>query len=82
MNRRAALLLLCPLLLLPVSPVCANAHTNIIFILTDDQRFDTLGCMGNEIIQTPAIDQMAREGVVFDNMFCTTSICAVSRARS
>lgn len=80
MNRRAALLLLCPLLLLPVSPVCANAHTNIIFILTDDQRFDTLGCMGNEIIQTPAIDQMAREGVVFDNMFCTTSICAVSRA--
>ncbi|GAB4139659.1 MAG: sulfatase [Planctomycetaceae bacterium] len=53
---------------------------NIIFVLTDDQRFDTLGCAGNQIIKTPHIDALAKNGVRFTNMFCTTSICAVSRA--
>ena len=53
---------------------------NILFVLTDDQRWDTLGCMGNRIIQTPTVDRLARNGVVFDNNFVTTSICMVSRA--
>ena len=58
----------------------ADDRPNILFVLTDDQRFDSLGCMGNEIVQTPHIDALAADGVVFDNMFCTTSICAISRA--
>ena len=53
---------------------------NILFVLTDDQRWDALGCMGNRIIQTPTVDRLARNGVVFDNNFVTTSICMVSRA--
>ena len=53
---------------------------NIIFILTDDQRFDTLGCTGNPIIKTPNIDQLARDGVLFENAFVTSPICAASRA--
>ena len=53
---------------------------NIIFLLTDDQRWDALGCMGNPIIQTPNIDRLAKEGVTFPNHFVTTSICPVSRA--
>ena len=53
---------------------------NIIFILTDDQRWDALGCMGNKIIRTPNIDKLAAQGTLFINMFCTTSICATSRA--
>lgn len=53
---------------------------NIIFLLTDDQRWDALGCTGNRIIQTPNIDRLARDGVVFTNNFCTTSICMTSRA--
>lgn len=53
---------------------------NIVFVLTDDQRFDALGCMGNEIVRTPHIDGLAKNGVLFTNAFCTTSICAVSRA--
>jgi arylsulfatase A-like enzyme len=53
---------------------------NLIFLLTDDQRWDTLGAYGNRLIHTPNIDALAREGVVFDNMFVTTSICAPSRA--
>jgi arylsulfatase A-like enzyme len=53
---------------------------NIVFLLTDDQRWDTLGCTGNSIIQTPNVDRLAREGVVFDHCFVTTSICMTNRA--
>jgi len=53
---------------------------NIIFLLTDDQRWDTLGCMGNRAIKTPNIDRMASQGIAFDNSFVTTSICVTSRA--
>jgi arylsulfatase A-like enzyme len=53
---------------------------NIIFLLTDDQRWDTLGCMGNPIIQTPNMDDLAANGVLFTHAFVTTSICASSRA--
>ncbi|MGY8770437.1 MAG: sulfatase family protein [Pirellulales bacterium] len=52
---------------------------NILFFFTDDQRFDTLGCAGHPIIKTPNIDQLAAEGVRFDNMFVSHSICWVSR---
>ena len=57
-----------------------DQRPNIIFLLTDDQRWDTLGCMGNPIIQTPNVDSLARQGVVFDNCFVTTSICMTNRA--
>jgi arylsulfatase A-like enzyme len=53
---------------------------NIIFLLTDDQRWDTLGVMGNPIIHTPNVDRLAEEGVVFDNCFVTTAICMTNRA--
>jgi arylsulfatase A-like enzyme len=53
---------------------------NIIFILTDDQRWDAMGFAGNEIIQTPHMDDLAREGLFFRNAFVTTPICAASRA--
>lgn len=53
---------------------------NIIFILTDDQRFDALGYAGNEIIHTPEMDKLAQEGTYFKKAFVTTPICATSRA--
>jgi arylsulfatase A-like enzyme len=53
---------------------------NVVLLCTDDQRFDTLGCTGNKIIHTPHVDALARRGLVFDNSFVTTSICAISRA--
>src|SRR5690554_4759274 len=53
---------------------------NIIFILTDDQRWDALGYAGNDVIQTPEMDRLAREGLYFKNAFVTTPICAASRA--
>ena len=62
------------------SAVVANEKPNIIFLLTDDHRWDALGVMGNNIIQTPNLDKLAREGVYFRNAYVTTAICAVSRA--
>jgi arylsulfatase A-like enzyme len=58
----------------------AGERPNILFILTDDQRFDTMGCAGNPIIRTPNVDALAREGVRFERAFVTTPICAASRA--
>ena len=53
---------------------------NILFLLADDLRADTLGCAGNKIVQTPNIDALAKRGTLFRNAFVTTSICCVSRA--
>lgn len=53
---------------------------NIIFILTDDQRWDALGFAGNDIIHTPNMDKLAAEGLYFENAFVTTPICSASRA--
>lgn len=58
----------------------SGAPPNILFLLTDDQRWDTLGVTGNRVIETPHIDRLAHRGTLFDNCFVTTSICAVSRA--
>jgi arylsulfatase A-like enzyme len=56
------------------------ARPNIIILVADDLRADTLRCAGNSIIQTPHIDALAQKGTLFRNAFVTTSICAVSRA--
>lgn len=53
---------------------------NIIFILTDDQRWDALGHAGNPIIKTPNMDKLAGSGLYFKNAFVTTPICTASRA--
>ena len=53
---------------------------NFIFFMTDDQRWDGMSCAGNQILQTPNMDRIAQEGVRFENMFVTTSLCSPSRA--
>jgi len=53
---------------------------NIIFLMSDDQRWNLMGCMGNPVIKTPNMDRLAAEGVLFENAFLTTSICMASRA--
>jgi len=52
---------------------------NIVFILTDDQRYDAMGCVGHPWLKTPHMDRLAREGVMFKNAFVTTSLCSPSR---
>lgn len=53
---------------------------NILVLLTDDQRWDAIGFMGNKIIKTPNIDSLAYRGIQFKNAFVTTPICCASRA--
>ena len=52
---------------------------NIIFLLTDDQRADSLSSSGHPFSQTPNIDQLASDGVRFVNAFTVQPICAPSR---
>ena len=52
---------------------------NIIYILGDDHRADYLGCMGHPIVRTPNIDQLAQDGVLFTQAFCTSPACTPSR---
>lgn len=53
---------------------------NVVFILSDDHRWDYLSCMGHPFIHTPNMDRLAAEGVLFENSFITTSLCSPSRA--
>lgn len=58
----------------------SDDRPNLLVVVTDDQRFDQLGCAGHPHLETPVLDGLAAEGVRFTNAFVTTSICAASRA--
>ncbi|TWO34589.1 Bacterial alpha-L-rhamnosidase [Seonamhaeicola sediminis] len=60
--------------------VIAQDKPNIIFILTDDQRFDAIGYAGNQFVETPEMDDLAKSGTYFHTAIVTTPICAASRA--
>lgn len=76
------------LLLFALSGLCAapsmaakaDKPMNIVVLYADDWRFDTLGSAGHPVVQTPQLDQLAREGVRFTHNYVTTAICGVSRA--
>lgn len=57
-----------------------GARPNIIFILTDDQRWDALRYAGNELAHTPEMDALAQAGAYFQHAVVTTPICSASRA--
>ena len=53
---------------------------NVLWICTDQQRYDTLGCTGNEFVQTPNIDRLAEDGVTFTHFYTQCPVCLPSRA--
>ena len=57
-----------------------NQCPNILFVFSDQQRYSALGANGNDIINTPVLDAMAREGMVCDNMFSNHPLCSPYRA--
>ena len=82
-QRRMRVLLLVLLASLPWA--CTHAITgdrppNILFMLTDDQRWDAIGLGGSRHLKTPNMDRLGQEGVYFKNAFCTTALCSPSRA--
>jgi len=64
----------------PTVPGASSRRPNFIVFLTDDQPQLGMGCMGNAAIQTPNMDRLASEGMLFTRAFVTTAICCCSRA--
>jgi N-sulfoglucosamine sulfohydrolase len=83
--RRRSILLLVYLLVLGTSwnrleePPVEAAERNVLLVITDDES-PTLGCYGDPVAVTPAIDAIARDGLVFRNALATTASCSASRS--
>jgi len=60
--------------------MASNERPNILWICTDQQRFDTLGCYGNDVVETPVLDSLADRGIRFDQCFSQSPVCTPSRA--
>ncbi len=58
----------------------AGNRPNVIFFLVDDLGYRDLGCYGSSFYETPAIDQLALEGMRFENAYATCHVCSPSRA--
>ena len=58
----------------------AISRPNILFIMTDDHSYQTISAYSDKLIQTPNLDRIANEGLIFPNSFVGNSICAPSRA--
>lgn len=61
----------------------AERKKNVLFILTDDQRWDTINALGNPEVQTPVVDELVRRGFTFNNVYCQGAmiggVCLPSR---
>ncbi|MCZ6674541.1 MAG: sulfatase-like hydrolase/transferase, partial [Verrucomicrobia bacterium] len=58
----------------------SQKRPNIVFIITDQQRFDTINALGYDYMETPNLDRLVNEGVTFTNCHITAASCAPSRA--
>ncbi len=57
-----------------------TGRPNILWYCTDQQRFDTIGALGNSSVVTPTLDSLVRDGVAFTHAFCQSPICTPSRS--
>ena len=55
------------------------SHPNLLLIMTDQQRFDTIAALGNPLILTPALDRLAREGTAFTRTYTPSPVCVPAR---
>ncbi len=77
---RIVTFLLITIFLIVINSCSNNDHKpNIIFIMSDDLGYGHLGCYGQKIIQTPNIDRLAKEGMLFTQAYSGCSVCAPSR---
>lgn len=57
-----------------------DKRPNIIYLMSDDQNFSSIGIYGNQEVQTPHMDKLGTDGIIFDKHYNTTAICMASRA--
>ena len=81
MGRAFLLVIACALALTGgAARVRGQQRLNVVLLIIDDVRWDSIGAAGNKVVYTPRLDQLAREGVRFGQARVTTAICMVSRA--
>lgn len=80
MKKGFTLLFSFSLLLAPLQASPPSRRPNILFLLSDDQRPDTISALGNPRIATPNLDKLVARGLTFTRANCSYPICAVSRA--
>ena len=71
------ILLLC--VLFSVNAI-AQQKKNLLFIMTDQQRYDALSIAGNTVLETPNLDRLAKQGVWFKNAYSPCAVCAPARS--
>ena len=76
---KSLLICVCSCATIWCSVIIAQSPPNFIFVLTDDQSYGMMGCTGNDIVQTPHLDQLAKDGILFDHAYVTSAICTPSR---
>jgi arylsulfatase A-like enzyme len=69
-----------PVLVLAAAAAQSAPRPNLLFIMTDQQRFDALSIAGNEILQTPNMDRIGKEGVYFANAYSQCPVCGPARS--
>lgn len=72
-------LLFCPLYYGQRVALAEDGPVNVLIIYADEYRFDCIGAAGNEEIQTPHLDALAADGVLYNNSFCVWPVCTPSR---
>jgi arylsulfatase A-like enzyme len=55
------------------------SRPNVVYIMTDQQRYDTLSCVGRTDCRTPNLDRLAAEGIRFDNAYTVCALCSPAR---
>jgi arylsulfatase A-like enzyme len=63
-----------------LAPAADSRPPNIVLLLADDVGYDDIGCCGSQLINTPNIDNLAREGRRFTSYYAPSSVCTPSRA--
>ena len=58
----------------------ARSKPNVLLIVTDDQRPDTIASLGNDLIETPNLDRLVKRGTTFEQATCANPLCVPSRA--
>ena len=57
-----------------------SKRPNFILFITDQQRFDYLGCNGHPVLKTPNIDEMASQGISYERFYVSSPVCMPNRA--
>src|SRR2546423_13154205 len=72
--------LLACLVLFSLGPLLPAAPLNVVLILADDLGWTDLACFGSDLYETPALDQLAREGMKFTQNYSACTVCSPTRA--